>query len=428
MKPTLPAHVFSLEPATVMRVLAGLRYLAVALVGLALLLMAVAGRTLPPALWALPVLLLAFNLVVVWRLRYAASPSPSPSALELVAHLVIDTLALFTLFWGLGGATNPFVSLFLVPVALAATILSIRDAIAVTLLAVAAYTALLLRYLARIHDPEAMVGFERHVIGMWINFLLAAALLCGFLLVLAAVLRARERELAGQRERLMRDDAVVSVATVAAGAAHALNTPLSTIAVAAESVSEHPDLPPDVHEDIAIIRSQTALCAAELRRLIVARDPRAQSVTPLSTYAEHLVADWQMRRPEIDLAETGRTALTAVPIRNDPALTQALANLLDNAADAAIAAGDQRLWLTWRCEQRLLELIIDDPGAGLETVADKNARPSRGMGLGLTLARASLARLDATLDFSASSYGGTRTRVRLPLEPLTPDDATGDAA
>ncbi|MGN8160059.1 ATP-binding protein [Salinisphaera sp. RV14] len=424
MKPTLPAHVFSLEPAAVMRVLAGLRYLAVALVGLALLLMAVAGRTLPPALWALPVLLLAFNLVVVWRLRYAAPPS----ALELVAHLAVDTLALFTLFWGLGGATNPFVSLFLVPVALAATILSIRDAIAVTLLAVAAYTALLLRYLTRIHDPEAMVGFERHVVGMWVNFLLAAALLCGFLLVLAAVLRARERELAGQRERLMRDDAVVSVATVAAGAAHALNTPLSTIAVAAESVSEHPDLPPDVHEDIAIIRSQTALCAAELRRLIAARDPRAQSVTPLSAYAGHLVADWHMRRPEIDLTETGRAALTAAPIRNDPALTQALVNLLDNAADAAIAAGDQRLWLTWRCECRLLELIIDDPGAGLETVADQTARPARGLGLGLTLARASLARLDATLDFSTSSHGGTRTRVRLPLGPLMPNDATGDAA
>lgn len=415
MTRTRPVHVFSLEPAAVMRVLAGLRYLAVGLVGLALLLMAAAGRHLPDVLWGLPVVLLAFNLGVGWRLRRAAPPG----ALELVGHLAIDTCALFALFWALGGATNPFVSLFLVPVALAATSLSIRDAIAVTLLAVAAYTALLLRYLWRIQDPEALVGFERHVIGMWGNFLLAAALLCGFLLVLAAVLRTRERELAAQRERLMRDDAVVSVATVAAGAAHALNTPLSTIAVAAESLGEHPDLPDDVREEVATIRGQTELCAAELRRLVAARDPRAQAVTALCDYAGRLIADWHSRRPEIDLVERGRDALDGRAVRNDPALTQALANLLDNAADAAIAAGDQRLWLGWSLGPEILVLDIDDPGGGLDQNAAQGSTKSRGLGLGLTLARASLSRLGGDLVFTDSAHGGTRARVQLPMAALT---------
>ncbi|KEZ76637.1 ATP-binding protein [Salinisphaera hydrothermalis] len=415
----LPAHVFSLEPAAVMRVLAGLRYLAVALMGIAVVLMAVAGRDLPPVLWSLPAILLAFNLGVAWRLRRLAQPS----ALELVGHLAVDTLALFVLFWTVGGATNPFVSLFLVPVALAATALSIRHAIAVTLLAVAAYTALLLRYLWRIQDPEAFVGFERHVVGMWGNFLLAAALLCGFLLVLAAVLRARERELAAQRERLMRDDAVVSVATVAAGAAHALNTPLSTIAVAAESLAEHPDLPADMREEVATIRSQAELCATELRRLVAARDPKAQEVTSLQRYIARLVSDWRARRPEIDLIEHGRETLDKRALRNDPALTQALANLLDNAADAAIAAGDQRLWLTWARESAVLEVGIDDPGRGLARGAGNGSAKSGGLGLGLTLARASLSRLGGDLVFTASARGGTRTLVHLPLDALEAEAA-----
>ncbi|MES1934879.1 ATP-binding protein [Salinisphaera hydrothermalis] len=410
----LPAHVFSLEPAAVMRVLAGLRYLAVALMGIAVVLMAVAGRDLPPVLWSLPAILLAFNLGVAWRLRRLAQPS----ALELVGHLAVDTLALFVLFWTVGGATNPFVSLFLVPVALAATALSIRHAIAVTLLAVAAYTALLLRYLWRIQDPEAFVGFERHVVGMWGNFLLAAALLCGFLLVLAAVLRARERELAAQRERLMRDDAVVSVATVAAGAAHALNTPLSTIAVAAESLAEHPELPADMREEVATIRSQAELCATELRRLVAARDPNAQEVTSLQRYIARVVSDWRARRPEIDLIEHGRETLDERALRDDPALTQALANLLDNAADAAIAAGDHRLWLTWARESTVLEVAIDDPGRGLARGAGNGTAKSGGLGLGLTLARASLSRLGGDLVFTASARGGTRTLVHLPLDAL----------
>ncbi|WP_423822840.1 ATP-binding protein [Salinisphaera sp. SPP-AMP-43] len=419
----LPAHVFSLEPAAVMRVLAGLRYLAVALVAAALLLLGALGQGQPGVLWGLPLLLLVFNLGVAWRLTWARPPA----ALELVGHLAVDTLALFALFWALGGATNPFVSLFLVPVALAATVLSIRDAIAVTLLAVMAYTALLLRYLWQIHDPEVFVGFERHVVGMWGNFLLAAALLCGFLLVLAAVLRARERELANQRERLMRDDAVVSVATVAAGAAHALNTPLSTIAVAAESVAEHPQLPADIREDIATIRSQTDLCATELRRLVAARDPRAQAVTPLCDYGARLIADWHTRCPEIDLTEVGRATLDRRAIRNDPALTQALTNLLDNAADAAIAVGDQRLWLTWSAGPRMLDLAIDDPGGGLDQTASEGSTKSRGLGLGLTLARASLSRLGGDLAFTSLAEGGTQTRIRLPLAALAVETTEQEA-
>ena len=198
----------------------------------------------------------------------------------LVGHLVFDTGVLFAFFWAIGGATNPFVSLFLLPVAFAGAALDIRGALAVTGVCVAGYTALLWRYLWHLGHPMSVIGFERHVIGMWATFVLAAGLLLVFLLALAERVRAGERELAAQRERLMRDDAVVGVATVAAGAAHALNTPLSTILIAAESLQDEPNLPPDVQEDIATIHNQAELAARELRGTLIQMDKVGFSYTP----------------------------------------------------------------------------------------------------------------------------------------------------
>ena len=410
----------SLQPASVLRLLATLRYLAAALLATALVLMSVFGLTTGIAVWALPLLLLVFNQRLP---RAVADDHDRRANRALVGHLVFDTSVLFAFFWAIGGATNPFVSLFLLPVAFAGAALDIRGALTVTGVCVAGYTALLWRYLSHLGHPMAVIGFERHVIGMWAMFVLAAGVLLVFLMALAARVRASERELAAQRERLMRDDAVVSVATVAAGAAHALNTPLSTILIAAESLQDEPGLSPDVREDIATIHSQAEQAARELRALVAARDPRAQDTTTAAVFFDTLVARWRARRPEIELDLADWQAVTEQPVRNDPALAQALGNLLDNAADAALAAGHPHLALARHERGAHWVIYIDDPGhpdiERLQRAATASTKPG-GLGLGLTLARASLARIGAELSFAASAAGGTRTCIVFNKNGLFP--------
>lgn len=208
-----------------------------------------------------------------------------------------------------------------------------------------------------------IVGFEHHVIGMWLNFMLAGVFLCMCLLTLAGLLRQRERELATQRERLLREDAIVSVAPLAAGAAHALNTPLSTIAVAAESMADHPSLDAGTREDVAVIQTQTDLCARQLRRLMEAQDRRGQPSCPLGDYAERLMQRWRTARPEIEMMVEGVSALAHVNVKDDAVLAQALFNLLDNAADASLDAGHSRIQVRWCCEagpSTWLVPLIDD--------------------------------------------------------------------
>lgn len=371
-------------------------------------------------LWLLPAALLVFNAVLWWRGQWRDA-----SSTEIAAHLCFDTAALFLMFWLSGGATNPFVSLFLLPLALGAVSLALIQAVVVSSLCIAAYTVLLVRYLDYASHPGEVVGFEQHVIGMWVNFVLAAVLLCAFLFLLATLLRRREQELAAERERLMRDDAIVSVATVAAGAAHAINTPLSTITVAAESLADDPDLPAHFQEDIDSIREQARLCGQQLQRLAAAQHGDAGTPRSLRVFADQTLERWRMRRPEIEIARGTGQYLPDTLIRHDPALDQALLNLLDNAADAALAAGQPHVQVAWRSDagpDGVLELIIDDPGRlDNQAVARRELAASSkpaGLGLGLTLARSSIVRLGGRLRLEPRAHGGTRTRVRLPLAAL----------
>lgn len=417
------------RPDALVALLAVLR-LAAALVMLGVLAVVQQQFALSNWLWLLPLGLLAFN-GVLWR----RGQWRDASSTEIATHLSFDTVALFLMFWLSGGATNPFVSLFLLPVALSAVSLALTQAVAVSGLCIAAYTVLLLRYLDHTTHPGQVVGFEHHVIGMWLNFVLAAILLCAFLFLLATLLRRREQELAAERERLMRDDAIVSVAMVAAGAAHAINTPLCTITVAAESIAEDPALPAHFQEDIDTIREQARLCGQQLQRLAAAQHNTAQAPRSLPEFAGQTIERWRIRRPEIEIAREGMDSLPAALVRHDPALDQALLNLFDNAADAAAAVDDPCVRVIWRCDAEprgMLELIIDDPGvldnpavARRELAA--SSKPT-GLGLGLTLARASIARLGGRLRLEPRVAGGTRTSVQLPLAALHDTPGPWDGA
>lgn len=96
-----------------------------------------------------------------------------------------------------GGATNAFVSLLLLPIMIAAITLSARGLAYIAILAIAAYSLLLIRMPE--HSMHQM-NMNGHFIGMWVNFVISA---CVIALVIGAMNRAlqqRERTIAKVRE------------------------------------------------------------------------------------------------------------------------------------------------------------------------------------------------------------------------------------
>ncbi len=144
-----------------------------------------------------------------------------------------------------GGATNPFVSLYLVPLAISAATLSVRFTVALAAFCLVAYSLLMFYYHPlQILSPnhEMVLNSEHHtmhmtdgnpvnwhVVGMWLNFVLSTLLISYFVLRMARALRAQDAELSAIREKQLRDEQLLGIATLAAGTLHELGTPLATM-------------------------------------------------------------------------------------------------------------------------------------------------------------------------------------------------------
>lgn len=401
--------------------LAWLRLCAVA--GQALTVAVVAfGMQLPLPLAGLALGILAlfvFAVLMFWRLR---QPWPVTS-LEAVAHIAVDITALTWLLHLTGGVTNPFVSLLVLPVTLAAAALPLRHVAIVALLAAACYIVLIPWYvpLPVLHEPSNG-NFNLHVVGLAINFVIMAAALAFFVTRLARMLRARENEIQHERERALRDEGILAIATQAAGAAHELNTPLSTMrTLLAELRREHSD-DPALADDLALLAGQAERCRDILREL-VALGSRQLAGMPqrlvLAQFVRDCEAQFHLLRPEVELVITMEGDANTREIEAEPSLRHALINLISNAADASFAAGSARVDVRVAANAEQVEFGVRDYGAGTE--ADLLARSAfqsgkrDGLGLGLALAHATAERLGGELRAELQPDRGLLQRLRVPL-------------
>jgi len=370
-------------------------------------------------------LLAAFSLLAFWRLRQNARIG----AWEPVAHIAIDTLVLGYLLYLTGGASNPFISLLVMPITLAATALPLRSVTLVAVLSVGTYL-LLMRFhvpLPEVSDINSAGGFNLHLTGMAISFAITAGMLGFFIARLARALRAQQALAELERERALRDEGILAIATQAASTAHELNTPLSTIRTLLGELGREHASNPALNDDIALLIGQAERCRDILKELVkVGSNPLAGLAEWISVadLCEAARDSFGLLRPEAEASFSIDAEIGARRIAVVPALHHAVVNLLNNAADASIANGDSRIEVTVSGSQDTLQLDVRDFGSGMNA----NVRPTaglrfgttkaNGLGLGLALANATAERFGGTLVAMAAVDGGTRQRLRLPLATL----------
>lgn len=359
-------------------------------------------------------LLGAFALATRWRLRQPTPVSP----FELLAHLLTDLTAFAVLVFFSGGATNPFVSLMLVPVVIAAISL---PSTAVWLLAgvAGAYYALLLFFYQPLAVADPMTAYGMHLGGMWFNFLISAALIAFFITRMHASLRTRDQALAELRERQLRDEGILALGTQAALAAHELATPLATIQTTAHELAREFANDPDIGADCRQLEKQAQACKRILTQLAArARDTTPHPV-PLNVWLAELVERWQVIRPDAQL-QSALPALTRIFLPPE-GLAQAVLNVLNNAADVSPTAVELHV----EAEADTLWIEVADRGPGFTPEQHAQAgrvrfsdKPGHGWGVGLVLTHATLERAGGTLLLSPREGGGSRVRIRLPWSPV----------
>ncbi len=405
-----------------LRLLAQLRWIAIAGQSAAIAAAVALGVRLPVAAMAAVVAALAGFAFVAGRRVRAARPATHG---EVAAHLAFDLLA-FTLLLALaGGTANPFVLLYVLHVVLVAQLLPWPLAVAGTALAGACYalaalTPWPLRMAGGDALPPALAAF-----GEYTAFVLTALLTGVFVARIAAALRQREALLRDVALKASRDECVLRIGALAAGAAHELASPLQTMAVIAGDMKDEADASA-LRRDAGVIAAQVDACRRTLANLTAAAAHArgdASGRVPLDRFVDAAVERFQALRPDASLACRWDGALPVPEIAADAALAQAILILLNNAADASMH--DVNMIARW--DDASFDLTVQDRGPGLpEGVRARLGRvfhstkpPGHGTGLGLVLAADAVQRLSGTLRFANRAGGGASVELSVPIAALT---------
>jgi two-component system sensor histidine kinase RegB len=345
----------------------------------------------------------------------------------LPALMGFDVLNLTAMLYLTGGPMNPFSFMYLVLIAMATVVLPPRATWGLVALSVAGSAVLFLWHRPLDwHGHSGISPMRIHLYGMWVAFSVAAGFIVYFLLRIRRALAQRELELEAASNLAARRDKLASLATLAAGAAHELSTPLGTIAIAAKELERQlcrAASDAAALEDVQLIRTQVARCRGVLEKL--AREAGGST-------GESLVestAAGLLREAQEGLLE-GRVVLIRVapevaslsmrlPVRS---LAQALRALLRNAMDASLP--ESIVEVEVRAEGKLLRIEISDHGQGMPAEVLRRIgepfyttkEPGRGLGLGVFLCRAVIESLSGQLVFSSGLGIGTRAIITLPLQ------------
>ena len=351
-----------------------------------------------------------------------------------LALMLLDLVTLTAMLYFSGGADNPFSFFYFVNLAVGGVVIRPRYVWSLTLVAIAGYTFLLhMRVpIDGLNVVEPPSGFDLRATGLMLAFATCATVVTYYVTRTAGELQERQMQLRRTQAVQAARARLEGLTTLAAGAAHELATPLSTIDVIVHELSRHledVEKPETVETDLKLIESQLEMCRQILQRMRAAAGDSMHQRWDRTTVGDLIDTTLEgIRDPHrVDVTD-GSEAVEGQPLWvPQEAVAQAVRNLIHNGLDASGPEGRVRVESTI-AEDRL-RLSVTDKGAGmtsdvLDRVGDPfftTKDPGRGIGLGLFLARNVISQLGGRIDFQSRPGAGTTATVLLPLTQQEPD-------
>jgi len=348
--------------------------------------------------------------------------------LELLGQLWVDVGALSALLFLSGGTSNPFVTLYLPALAIAAAVLPWRLMIWLAIFSLSCFVALGFESVPlNMRDPANLFDYYRT--GMMVNFMVSVGLIAWFVASMSHALRQRDAALGEAQQRLLRDERAVALGVQAATVAHEIGTPLSTIAVLTEELREAARSDKGLalySADLELLEQQMTLCTSALARLR-SRASLSSNRERLDKWLEGFCDQWRLRHPHVKF-ERGNGSIAKVWLVDTSAVGQILTILLDNAARAS----RDHVTLMARVDEGLVEFEVCDSGPGIAPSLRMKLGSAPvdstqgGHGVGLYLAFTAAARLGGSIELVEGAPRGTRALLRLPVTDGEGDEASAE--
>ena len=355
----------------------------------------------------------AFQLVSLFAYRHVSHAKPSVMLMQLTA----DVLFLTVLLSLSGGATNAFVSLLLLPIMIAAVTLREKGLAYIALLAIAAYSFLLINMPDHSMHQMNMSG---HFVGMWVNFVLSTSVIALVIGAMSRALKDRERVIAKAREKQLRNEQLVTLDGAAAQITHQLATPIANLQLLFEELLE------EQPNNIIVKQMQTPLeqCRDQLNSFrALSEQIRVNNAKDQITIAQLQTAinDTFLLQYPGQHIKWSTPSINAI-LLSDAMLLPAILNLLQNAAIANQKQGKTELELSWELNQQdqCIDLLIRDFGDGftpsqLAELGGQVMPSEQGMGLAVLLSNVTFERLNGSLTLFNHKEGGAVAKVQLAI-------------
>jgi two-component system sensor histidine kinase RegB len=301
------------------------------------------------------------------------------------------------------------------PVTVAATILSRRSVIFLSLLAISAITLLAVAHFPLPWQGASPVLPALYIFGIWAALVLSTMFIAAYAWSVAGEARRIRDAFAATQLALAREQRISAVGALAAAAAHELGSPLGTIAVIAKELVR--ELPPDspYAEDAALLLSQSDRCRTILAEL--AHRPEAEGASPftllpISALVEAAGAPYyrpgDIRVIYATTTNTGEEPLVA----RSPEIMHGLGNFIQNAIQ--FARREVSVTTHWDRGMVTVEIVDDGPGfpaallprLGQPYLSGRGGEAQQHMGLGIFIAQTLLERTGAEIGFANLPEGG----------------------
>lgn len=342
--------------------------------------------------------------------------------------LMIDIILFAGLLGFTGGVENPFATFYLVHLAIGSMILKEKQLWAFLLLTALSFIVLCFVY-KPLYPPYTHAGkldIRLHLQGTFIALLLASFCVAWFMVQISRSLREKESALAEARLIADRQRQLMSLATIAGGVAHEMNTPLGTIALVAgelESNINNLEIAPEWHEDIQLIRSEVNRCRHILDKLnsqstnSVGDIPESLEIHEIKNLIQENLSCILFDQITFRFPEGNQSLL--IP---KEALIQSLTTLLKNGIEANTSETDS-VMLEVKISGKWIEFHVSNSGPPIpkeikEKMGDmffSTKKQHEGMGLGLFLVRSFAESTGGKLLISSDSQSVTTISLIIPL-------------